>query len=111
MVRVNDVFVSHKDSALDSVFEFTHISGPRVAHEHVDGRTSETAHVLAHNAAVMFDEVVRQEHDVGFAVAKRRHVNREDMQLVVKVFAESSFFDHLLQVLGGGRNHAHVHLL
>ncbi len=111
MVRVDDVFVGHKDGAFNAVFKFAHVSGPRVTHEHVDGGAGKAAHVLAHDAAVMFHKVVRQEHYIRLAVPERRHVNREDVQLVIEIFTEGSFFDHLLQVLGSGRNHAHVHLL
>ena len=59
----------------------------------------------------MIHKVIRQKHNVGAALAKRRHVNWNNVKLVVQVFTEGSIRDHLLQVLSRCANHAHVHLL
>ena len=109
-MRVNDIFFGQEHRTFNRVFKFAHIARPRVAHEHFNRTASKATHILTHQAAVMIHKVIRQKHNVGAALAKRRYVNRNDVKLVVQIFAESSIRDHLLQILSGRANHAHVHL-
>ena len=55
-------------------------------------------------------EVVGQQRDVFAPVAHRRHVKGDYVQAIEQVFAEIAALDLFVQVLIGGRHHAHVHL-
>ena len=38
MVRVNHLAVAHQHGALQDIFQLADVSGPVIAHQHVDGR-------------------------------------------------------------------------
>ena len=64
MMRVNDVFFCQKHRTFNRILEFTHIARPRVTHEHFNRPASKTTNVLAHQTAVMFNKVIRQQHNI-----------------------------------------------
>ena len=111
MMGIDDVFVGHKDGTFNSIFQLADVTRPRVAHEHIDSRAGQTAHVLTHDTAIMFHKVISQKDDVRLAVVQGGNVDRRNVELVVKVLAEGALGHHLLQVLGGGGNDADIHLL
>ena len=55
-------------------------------------------------------EVIGQQRNVLAPLAQRRHVERNHVQPVEQILAKIAALDLLLQILVGGRDHAHVHL-
>src|SRR6202007_1458336 len=97
-----------KDGALDEVFEFADVAGPRIVHKRIhDGRGNVLDDfVLA--AAESLDEIADQEGNVFPALAEGREENGEDVEAVIKVAAEFFFGDELGKVRIGGGDDAHI---
>ena len=54
------------------------------------------------------EEVVREQRNVRLALAKRRQVQRDDLETIEQVFAEAAVQHHLVQRTVRRRDHAHV---
>ena len=59
-------------------------------------------------AGEALQEMVRQQLHIPRAFAKRRHLDREDIQAVVKILAEIAFLDGLQEIAVRRRQHAHI---
>src|SRR5215213_10326578 len=57
---------------------------------------------------MFLEEVVDQNRNVLASLAQRRHVNRQHVDTVIKIVAETPVSNHCPQVSVGGRNHSHV---
>ncbi|MDT4824412.1 hypothetical protein FQZ97_576590 [compost metagenome] len=57
------------------------------------------------------DELVDQQRNVFHTLAQRRHLDGEYVEAVIEVFAEAAGLDHLLEVLVGGGDDAHIDVL
>src|ERR1043165_3927329 len=57
---------------------------------------------------VLLEEVVNQNRNVFATFAQRRHVDREHVDAVIKVVAETTVSHHRAQVTIRRRNHTHV---
>ena len=87
------------DHPLDDVAEFTDVSGPGVAFERgqrVLLEAPDAARVLLRE---LLQEARGEKRDVAGPFAKRRQVDRNDVQPEEEVLAELPFGDHLLEVL------------
>src|SRR5262249_36126395 len=60
--------------------------------------------------AVFDEEIVHQYLDIVAALAQGRDADRNDVQSVIEVFAETSVFDHCLEITICGSQHADVNL-
>ena len=76
---MDHVAVGQQHGALDGVLQLPHVPRPVVGHEEIDGRGGEADDRAPVPLVVFLDEVVREEDDVGPAVAQRRHVDRKDI--------------------------------
>src|SRR5581483_1903732 len=100
--------VPENHAALDHVLQFAYIARPRMA-----GQSSHEAG--AHAAALLFvqlgehaQEIFGEEGNVIGALAERGHCNLDHRNSEIKIFAESAFADHLLEVAVGGADDANV---
>jgi hypothetical protein len=110
VVAVDGPLFAEQHGPFDAVFQFTHIAGPVVGHEHIDGRRGEPLDLPAVLFGIALQKKVRQQQDIRFALPQRRHVDGKHVQPVIQVAAEGILLHGLLQVLVGGRDDAHVHL-
>ena len=60
--------------------------------------------------AELLEEVLDQQRNIFAPVAQRRQIDVDDVQPVVKIFAEFLLFHHLAQIRIGGGQNPHIHL-
>ena len=97
----------HDRHALHQVGQLADIARPVVLTQRHD-----RARVEADRAALLVlharDQLAHQQRNVLDALAQRCHLDGEDVEAVVQVLAEAALLDHLLEVLVGGRDDAHI---
>src|SRR3977135_2805692 len=59
---------------------------------------------------ILFEEMIGPQQNVRFALAQRRHKNREDIEPVIEILAKLPGGDGFLDVFVGGRDQPHVDL-
>src|SRR5512138_3044508 len=95
---------------LDDVLHLSHIAGPGVAAQEVDSLFGE----LLRWSIVFFDsfgeKMLGEEGNVFTTLSKGGQVQCNNVDAVVKVFAELSFANELLQVLVRRCDYADIHL-
>src|SRR5690606_31976939 len=77
--------------------------------EDVHGLRRDPPDALAGFGSEALDEALRQKRDVLPPLAKRRQLDREDVEPDVEVFAEEPRLDLLLEIPIGGADDPHVH--
>src|SRR5690242_9409134 len=83
------------DGALDDVFEFTNIAGPVVIFQSLQDGSGEAARFFVKGFGGALEEVMREERNVVATFAERREVEFDDVEAIVKIFAELPFLDHI----------------
>ena len=68
-------------------------------------------HGRAGAVGVALQEIIDQQRDVVLAAAERRHLDRNDGNLVEEILTKTSLLDALFQRLGRRGNEAHIHVL
>src|SRR5947209_19501519 len=94
--------------ALDQVFKFADVAGPSILKHLLNGAVAERRRIFSVHFAVLGMEVGQQKWNLFLAFAKRRDVDRNDIQTIEKVFAELSVDDGLLDVFVGRGNYPYV---
>src|SRR5262245_58528197 len=86
-------FTRENQRALDYIFQFTNIAGPRVSHQlfqrfliDVFARTSELH-------AILFQEMSSQERDILRAISEWRYAEWKNIQTVKEIGAKCAVFD------------------
>lgn len=104
--------VSKHDGAEDRVFELADIARPVIGRQQRHG-TARYRQPLIESllGGEALDEGAYQNGDILLAPAQRRNGDREDVQPIVEIFAEPALANLGDQVLIGGRDEAHIHLL
>src|SRR5204863_6608532 len=102
--------VGKDERALDGVLQFADVARPSMREEHLAGSAAESELTLAGPGSELTHEVLSEQHDVGPALAQRRQMHAEDREAVIKVFAEPSLRDRLLEVAIRRRDQACVGL-
>src|SRR5580700_5269245 len=96
------------EDALDDIFQLTHISGPVVAGQSLEGFIAE----LDPRATVLTTKLEKkfasQKRNVLLALAQRRHEERDNVEAVEEIFTEVSLGDLFFKILVGGGDDAHV---
>ena len=88
--------------------EFPHIAGPVVPAQCVHGFGSETRDLATEMRRRLTERMLRQQRDVIRPLAQRRHHQRQDVEPIVQVLAETPFADRLAQAHVGGGNDTDV---
>ena len=83
VVRVDASVGGGEAGMLDAIFQFPHVAGPVVAHEHVDGGGAQAQDSLAVLEVHLLDKMVGEQQYVGFALGEVRQVYLENVQAVV----------------------------
>ena len=108
IVSMDTVVRSCQDRPFDAVFEFADISRPVVTHHHIDGRRGDSLHGLSVAEVVLLDKMVCERDDIAPTDAQIGQDDREDIQAIVKVFAEFSFCHQLFQIPGSGGDNSDI---
>src|ERR1041385_6030597 len=84
--------------ALDDVLEFTDVAGPIVRLELLNVGGGQVPRLDPEFARRFFEKVLRESRNVFGAFSKRRQLNRENAQPVIKILTESSGFNFIFEV-------------
>src|ERR1700744_5509890 len=99
--------VFENDVALDEIFEFAQVAGPRIIRCGVEQVLRWRHWSFAELLAVLVEEVAEQQRDFRGALAQWRNENRENVETVVEIFAEAAGLHGFLDGdVGGGENGA-----
>jgi len=96
--------------ALDNVFQLAHIARPIVIHQELQRRGSKVAQRLVVFLAVADEEMGEQRRNILAAVAQGGQRQMNDVQAMVKIFAEAAFADEREQFHVGSGDDADVDL-
>ena len=97
----DDVVAGQDRRPLDDVFQLAHIARPVVIDQRAHRALGNLGDLLAELGADRLEEVIGQRRDVVLALAQRRDMDREDIDSVKEVVAETAVGDHALEVLIG----------
>ena len=92
-MAVDDAVVAEDDRPFNAVFQLAHVARPVVAHHHVNSGRRNAVHLHAVLVGVLFEEVVGELEDVGFALAQGRNEDGKDIEAVEKILAKCSLSD------------------
>ena len=93
---------------MDDVFKFADVARPIIVLKLFQCFGRECVWLACRG--VLAYKVISKIFDVFFAVAERRKLHRDNVQTVVKVFAETYFENFFFEVAVGGSNDAHVNV-
>src|SRR3954469_24890955 len=100
-MAVNHFAVAHQYRALDRVLELADVAWPMVAGEHVDRRRRDPPDAAGVLARELLEEMIDEQHQVGFSLAQRRNEDREHVETVVEILAERAGGNRPLEILVG----------
>src|SRR5262249_26477569 len=106
--RIDRFAIVHDHDALHHVAQLAHVPRPGVLRKQRGRCRRQLLDRTAVLLAVATEEVLRQRHDVGAALAQRRHVNRDHGEAKVEVLAKGALLYRLHQVLVRRRDDARV---
>ena len=109
MMAVDHLIGAEKDRSLHAILEFSHIAGPMVLHEHIDGRRRYPSDFLLMLLVKFFNEIVGQEENIRLSLPEGGDEDGEDVQPVIEVLSESAFLNRSFQVFTGGSDDAYIH--
>ena len=101
-------FVADDNVALHQIFQFADITGPRVFDHALNSVLAESRRVLAVELAVLMQEIIEEDGDLGATFAQRRNVHGDDVQAVEQIFAKETLPDGALQRFVGGSEHTDI---
>ena len=79
-----------------------------IAHQHVYGGCGNPTNGLVIESTVSFYEKIGQQRNIRLALTKRRNMDGEDVEPIIKILSELGFSDKLLQRPICCRNHSHI---
>jgi len=101
-LRAND------DQTFDEVAEFANVAGPGVAKKNFQGAVGELASFFAVGGTELVQEMTGENRNVGGAVAQRRDEERNDVEAIEKILAETAVQNFLFEIFVGGGNDANI---
>src|SRR5436190_2627678 len=106
---VDGVAAGHDDQALHRIAQLADVALPAVPLQRLDRRRRDALRADVVLAAEIVHVVPDEERDVVDALAQRRHVNRDDREPEIQVFAEATLLDFFLEILVRGGDDADVY--
>src|SRR5437762_176467 len=97
--------------ALDEVFQFADVARPGIVRESVHDVSRNVLDIFIEAAAEDLYEVAHQKKNIFRTLAKRRDLNGENVEAVIKVATESALADEFGKILVGGGDDADIHAL
>src|ERR1051325_1296109 len=101
---VDGIGIGANNRALDDIFEFAHVPGPFIVHQHLHGAQGDAIDMLVIGGGILFDEMIGERRDVFLVIDERRRLDRHDVDAVVEVEPEFAFRDHALEIPVGSEN-------
>src|SRR5205823_12500574 len=86
------------DRSLDDVFQFTHVSGPRISQELFHRAGSDLPRSLLRFTRVLIDKMAGQKRNVLPSLSQRRKSDLQDIQLVIEILAKSDRLHGILEI-------------
>ncbi len=108
--RSDDVAGDHDDEALDYVFEFADVAGPRVVLEDFENLGLQGFNGLFCGGGIDAKEMVDEKWEVAVALAERGDGDGNDVDAEVEIFAEAALADGVFEVFVGGSDEAEIDL-
>ena len=93
------------------MLQLAHIAGPAVVQQSRLRSGLQPQAAQLEPRAVLFEKIAGQLQHIAVALAQRRHIERVDVESVIKVRAHAPGADFRRQIAVGGRNHAHIHMV
>src|SRR5208282_4658019 len=109
-IHVHRLLGRKHNGALDNVLELTHIAGPIVVHQELHRGVRKASRRLVVLAAELVEKTLDELGDIFLPLAERRQLQRNDVEAVIQVLAETAFANQLHQIFVGGRENANVDL-
>src|SRR5215471_18746424 len=104
MVPMHNVSITYENCPFYSILQLAHVSGPMIAHQHIDRRRRDPLDVLAVLQSVFLEEMIGKKQHVGFSLSEGRHKYSKHIEPIVEILPESPFANRLFQVFVGGGN-------
>src|SRR5579859_6755315 len=98
LVDTERLRLRHDDRPLDYVLQLANVAGPWVLAETIERLAVDDRDLLAHSLREPVGEVLDEQRDVARSLAKRRHIDRKDVQAVEEIRAEATLVDRGVQV-------------
>ena len=96
------------DGTLDDIFELTHVAGPVVPHQMLDGLLLNGHNLFVVFPGILLQEMRCQEGNVLEAFTQRRQMDSDDVETIIQVLAEALGSDFLGEFLIRSRHHTHI---
>src|SRR5208282_5871092 len=109
-IHVHRLVGGKHNGALDDVLELAHIARPIVVHQELHRGVRETSRRLVVFAAELVEKALDELRDIFLALAEGRQLQRNDVEAVIQVLAETAFANQLHQIFVGGGKNANVDL-
>src|SRR5688572_4897573 len=109
MLRLDALPCVQEHDPLEEIPELPDVPGPGIGKEHPLRVRLDAREALGEGGVELREEVARQREDVFPALPDRRHADRDDLEPVVEVLAETLLAHHRLEVLVGRGDDPHAH--
>src|ERR1700730_6321834 len=109
-VDIDALLRGKDDSTFDNIVELAHIAGPIVIHQKFQRGRGEVTQRLVVFLAVAGEEMREERGNIFAAIAQRRQLQVNDIQAVIKIFAEAAFADQGEEFHVGSGDDAYVDL-
>src|SRR6185369_9530165 len=100
----------NNDSPFDEISQFTDVASPRALRQDLHCLLRYRLNLFSHPCREFRDKETYQQRNVLAPLAKRRDLNREDVESIEKILAELLFLDHGPKVAMGRGDESHVDL-
>ena len=107
---INLALLAEHRHLFGDVLQLAHVAGPFVGEHTLLGSLVERDAGKAVFLGYLHGKQAEEQQDVVAAFAERGHLNRDGVQTVVEVFAETALADSLADIHVGGGHHAHIGL-
>lgn len=111
VVHLHAVAIHEDAQALHEVFQLAHIARPAVGKQHSGRILAKPQQWPAFLLAEPLQKALREDEDIHPSFTQRRQMQRDDVQAVVEIFAETTGRDLTFQIPVGGGHDADIHLL
>ena len=106
-----DLFTTYRDyQALNEVLQLANIAGPAVLFKSREGRIVDVLGGNAVGDAVGLEKMFAKQGDIAETFAQRGELYRDDVNAVVKIFAEAPGTGHLLKIFVGSADQTKIDL-
>ena len=108
VVHVDHLARRHDRDPVAHVLDLPHVAWPVLGREELDRALREALAIDTQVARALGEEVAREHRDVLAPLAQRRQAKADHVEAVVEVLAKQPLLHPRLELLVGGRDHAHV---